>query len=66
MQTKYFQSKKGNWKIEVSGEENSAHIKCTGAVPTDVRHSVELKENSGMVNTFKNLEFIAKMLVWQG
>lgn len=53
---------RGQWRIEVEGSENDAHIRCFGNVPKDVRKSVELKENCGLKNTFKGLCMLATLL----
>lgn len=58
----YTPKRRGQWRIEVEGEENDAHIRCFGNVPKDVRKSVELKENCGLKNTFKGLCMIATLL----
>lgn len=65
METKYFhprKSRKGNWKLEVIGEPNDAHIHAYGVVPRDIKVTVERKECSGFKNTFAELEHLATLL----
>lgn len=62
MARKDFPSKNGKWRIIVEGEPNEAHIRCTGAVPKDVKLSILRKEESGYKNTFVSLEYLAGML----
>jgi hypothetical protein len=66
MDTRYFhprKSRKGNWKLEVIGETDDAHIHAYGVVPRDIKVSVERKENSGFRNTFAELERLAQLLI---
>lgn len=58
----YTPKRRGQWRIEVEGDDLDAHIRCFGIVPRDVRKSVELKENCGLKNTFKGLCMLATLL----
>jgi hypothetical protein len=58
----YTPKRRGQWRIEVTGDDNDAHIRAFGNVPKDVRKSVELKENCGLKNTFKGLCMLATLL----
>lgn len=62
MARKDFPSKNGKWRIIVEGDPTDAHIRCTGLVPKDVKLSVARKEESGYMNTFVSLEYLAGML----
>lgn len=65
METRYFhprKSRKGNWKLEVIGNPDDAHIHAYGVVPRDIKVSVERKEKSGFRNTFAELERFAQLL----
>lgn len=58
----YTPKRRGQWRIEVEGEENDAHIRAFGIVPKNIRMAVDRKENTGMKNTFANLCFVAGIL----
>lgn len=58
----YTPKRRGQWRIEVTGDENDAHIHAFGNVPKDIKKSVELKENCGLKNTFKGLCMLATLL----
>ena len=58
----YTSKRRGQWRIEVTGDDSDAHIHAFGNVPKDVRKSVELKENCGLKNTFKGLCMLATLL----
>ena len=62
MERKVFHARRGNWRIEVTEDSSGAHIVAVGLVPKDVKKSVELKENSGLKNSFGGLCLLASML----
>ena len=62
MERKIYHARRGNWRIEVTEDASGAHIRAVGLVPKDVKKSVELKENSGLKNSFGGLCLLASML----
>lgn len=63
MDKKIFTPRKLNgWQIVVEGSKNEAHIQATGNVPKDVKKYVEMREQSGLVNSFDSLVRLARLL----
>ena len=63
MDTRYYVSKSGKWRIEISGKEDDAKIGFFGAAPRHVRKDCERLNGCGYKYTAKQLEAYARQFV---
>lgn len=63
MDTRYYPSKSGKWRFEISGTEDDAKIHTFGSAPRHVIKDCERFTNSGYRYTAKQLESYAKQFV---